>query len=126
MTIAMAPPISAVNIHDVVAWVISIAVTAIGIGYLFRANGGQDGQRFLERTTSILFVVLIRWIVLAVIPAMVVYFTAYELLFEIPENTTLADAIIVNLMGAGYYWRCCVHLSEVASPVSPAAATGSR
>jgi hypothetical protein len=114
LTAVVMAPLPAVNVYDVVSWGIGVLVTLLGVIYLYRCNSGDRGVRFLERITSISFVVIVRLSVLLVFPVLLAYFLVFELFIEMPLETSLADIVLSIVLEIVVIWRIGNHILQVA------------
>lgn len=114
-TLAIALPGSSFNLWDVMRMTWGIALAVFGTIYIFRQNGGSQGQQFLPRVLAVSWVVGVRWCVW-VIPVYVVCLMTG--LFEAETNIleflfdSITDTVLVRLIAA--------HIRDVAqrSPAS--------
>src|SRR5687767_12861219 len=72
MTIGAELPVEGWNVWDQAGALLTVVITALGILYCFRANGGAAGESFLPRMMAISWVVTLRTIALTLIVALVV------------------------------------------------------
>lgn len=95
-------PYTTFNIWDWLVAVWSITLAAVGAIYIYRQNCGTNGCHFLQRYFAIGWVVSVRW-VLALLGAMVVYFTVITFgRVEIPVQTTWYDFLFFAIIRDNY------------------------
>lgn len=103
------------NIWDIYLAIIMVPITALGVYYAYRCNGGTNGSNFLQKYLSIGWVVFIRWFVLVMFPAIAIYALIMMAMFtSIQNNTTLFDAIFFNLLYISYFWLFGKHIKGAA------------
>ena len=79
------------NNLDIWAGVIGVFVTALGLWFIYKCNGGQNGKDIIQRYLSVGFVVFIRVFVLFMLPAIIAASVIQEIyLGGIPEETTMS------------------------------------
>ena len=88
-------------------------LAVLGTIYIYRQNGGADGQHFLQRYFAISWVVSIRSLVV-LIPAAVALFTLPAVLGSETEDTTWYHFLFVAIAGAVIYWRIGCHVRDLA------------
>ena len=109
-------PVEESNYWDYAASVLNVLVVFFGTIFAFHANGGKNGEKFLEKYLSIGFVISIRFLVYC-IPVYILYasFYFYEL-YEI--NATLTEVVDLLPLFIWYslmYWRIAVHIKKIRS-----------
>ncbi|MDP3014845.1 MAG: hypothetical protein Q8N28_00250 [bacterium] len=102
------------NLWDVYSAIVMGMITVFGTIYIYRCNNGDKGNNFLQKYLSIGWVISIRWIVLIMLPAMIVYFIALAIYSGLPESTTLSDVIFFNLLFMSYFRLFGKHIKDVA------------
>ncbi|MCK5416444.1 hypothetical protein KAI92_03390 [Candidatus Parcubacteria bacterium] len=100
------------NIWDIYASIISGLIVVIGTIYIYRCNGGKFGKHFLQRYISLSWVLMIR-LLLLILPITIIFFIILEIYSEIPENTTVYDAIFLNILYIIYFWLFGKHILQV-------------
>ena len=98
---------------------IDTIIIGFGTYYIYRCNGGENGERFLERYICLGWVVAIRWTVLFVTPTMVAFFVGNILMTEMlgeemSEETDIFDMIFFTLVTLSYYYILGRHTRSVA------------
>ena len=105
------------NWFDVLSSAIGVVITGFGTYHIYYCNGGQNGERFLERYLSLSWVVFIRYSVLVLIPAivaMIAFYLIYFPLSEIPEDTRIPDVVITSVLLIVFYYLVGRHVREIA------------
>lgn len=105
---------SSFNLWDGLDLVWNIGLAVFGSIYLFRQNGGEHGNQFLQRFFAVGWVVGLRWCVW-VVPLYGVLFVT-EIFREEINVVELLFQVIVNTLLIG---RIGVHLRDVATRVTP-------
>jgi len=111
------------NLWDVIDSLIGGVITVFGVWYIYKCNRGSMGSNFLQKYLSIGWVVGIRWLVFVLLPTVIVYFIAkgiyygitaetYADIADIPENTTLSDVLVLNLLFITYFWLFGKHIKD--------------
>ena len=86
------------NQYDTFGDVVSFFVCVIGLLYIYKCNGGQDGKNIIERYLTIGLVVLVRFTALLLVPGFMIVFTLQELYMGgVPEETDLISAIMTQV-----------------------------
>lgn len=108
------PPLETFNFWDwlQVGW--SVALALVGTVSIYRRNGGERGQQFLQRYLALGWVVSIRW-VLFLIPLLVLYAVGMGDAGE----TTASDALFFAAIEAVLYWRIGWHIHDLARRTAP-------
>ena len=84
------------NNYDTWGGMSGFFVTVFGLWFIYKCNGGKNGNQIVQRYLSVGFVVFIRVFVLFMIPAIIASFVIQELyLGGIPEETTLSLFIVI-------------------------------
>ena len=94
------------------AWNVALAVVATI--YIYRQNGGADGQHFLQRYFAIGWVVGIRWLVVIVLTTIAFIATLTALRLE-TEHTTWYSFMFFAIAEAVVYWRIGHHVRDLAN-----------
>tara|TARA_R110000751_G_scaffold304780_2_gene420510 strand:+ start:180 stop:638 length:459 start_codon:yes stop_codon:yes gene_type:complete len=90
-------------------------VTLIGLFFIYKCNGGDNGKDFLIRYLSISWVVFVRMFVLLMIPTMVFVFTLQEIYMGgIPDETTNIDLIYMTAIEIAFVLWVAKHVNSVA------------
>lgn len=108
-----------INHWDQMSYALGIIMTALGIWYVYKRNGGDSGVRFLDRYVSLGWVVLIRSCVFILLPMMFLYivFLAGTVDMDSPAalETTGYDVLLEFLFVSLYYWIFGKHMDDVAT-----------
>jgi hypothetical protein len=106
-------PQTITNVWDGVGAVWSVALAVFGTIYIYRQNGGADGQHFLQRYFAIGWVVTIRWLVILILVA-IAFFTLMAVLESEAEETTWYEFVFLAVVEAVVYWRIGYHVRDLA------------
>lgn len=106
-------PQAVTNVWDGLEAVWSVALAVFGTIYIYRQNGGADGQHFLQRYFAIGWVVTIRWLAILVL-AGAAFVALAEALGSETEETTWYDFVFLALVEAVVYWRIGHHVRDLA------------
>lgn len=86
----------------------SIVVTILGVNFAFHANGGNAGSRFLDKTISIAFPLLIKVLVASAVLGIAL------IVIEVAGASRLQQewltAISVVVIEICFYWRLVIHI----------------
>ena len=97
---------------DWLSWGLDWLVFLVGSWTCFRANGGANGVRFLERWLSLTWVFGLRWLPLGFL--LLAGGVALIRLSGVEDvGETVAFRLLVPLIGAVYVWRLCGHFSSL-------------
>jgi hypothetical protein len=101
------------NVWDglVAAW--SVALAVVGTIYIYRQNGGADGQHFLQRYFAIGWVVTVRWFAFLILVG-VAFFATLAAVGADTENTNWYDFLFSAVAEAVVYWRIGHHVRDLA------------
>ncbi len=102
------------NIWDVISALIATVILICGTYYVYKCNDGEEGSNFLQRYVALGWVVAIRWLVMIVLPATIVYFIILEIFTGITYSTTLSDVIFYNILFIVYFFILCRHITDIA------------
>ncbi len=103
------------NFWDIYSAIVTGIISIVGVIYIYKCNNGREGTHFLQRYLSLGWVVGIRWMVLLVLPATIVYFIALGIYSEVPSSTTLLDLLFLNLLYLPFFWLFGKHIKDVAN-----------
>lgn len=106
-------PQAITNVWDGLGAVWSVALAALGTIYIYRQNGGADGQHFLQRYFAIGWVVTLRWFLILVLVA-VACFTLLAVLGSEQEETTWYEFLALATIEVVVYWRIGFHVRDLA------------
>ncbi|MEM7626501.1 MAG: hypothetical protein AAF333_12975 [Planctomycetota bacterium] len=107
-------PVEPANGPAVVSVVISTAITVLGAIYVYRRNGGPNGQEFLSRYFAIGWVVALRVIVVCVGPLALFYIMLGAAGHD-SDTTQWYEVPIYALLEVAIWWRVGHHTSELAA-----------
>ena len=102
-------------------WIIYLALNVFGLSSAYRANGGADGIRFLDKLFAVGWVVGIRGIVLVLIPLFLISILALVVLTSLPGSSDaglelLSESIsmVIVLIYLAWAWlRIAFHLRQL-------------
>ena len=106
-------PATVTNVWDRLGALWSVAMAVLGTIYIYRQNGGAEGQHFLQRYLAIGWVVGIRWLVIIAL-AMVEFIALLTALGADIGDTTWYEFLFVALAEAVVYWRIGYHVRDLA------------
>ncbi|MEW6306286.1 MAG: hypothetical protein AB1705_22695 [Verrucomicrobiota bacterium] len=106
-------PQAITNVWDGVGAVWSVALAVFGTIYIYRQNGGEDGQHFLQRYLAIGWVVTIRWLVILILVA-IAFFALMTVLESEAEQTTWYEFLFLAVVEVVVYWRIGYHVRDLA------------
>ena len=109
------------NLWDGLGAVWSVLLVALGTIYIYRQNGGANGQHFLQRYLAVGWVVAIRWLVVFVLAWVAFYGTlkAVKAVEADKESTHWYDFLFGAVLGAVIYWRTGHHVRDLAQRATP-------
>lgn len=112
--IAFIPEFSA-NVWDALSALSSTILTLVGTFYIYRQNGGANGQYFLQRYFAIGWVVTLRWLLIFIITT-VILLILLELasINTFSEETTWYDFLYGTACEVIIYQRIGHHVRDVA------------
>ena len=106
---------SSPNHVDTWSGVIAAIVAVIGLFFIYKCNGGDNGKEFLTRYLSISLVILIRVVVLLMIPSLIVLMVVQEIyLGGIPDETTTVDLAYITIVEIVFVFWVAKHINKVA------------
>ena len=116
--IAMVPGFGS-NQWDVVGYIAGIGITLGGTVYCYRMNGSASGEHFLDRYFALGFVAVVRLLPVFIL-VMLVVLIVQEVVAEVPDETTVVEAMMGMLFLAVAYWRIGTHIRSISrSRVGP-------
>lgn len=106
------------DIWSVISLFGGIAIIIIGIRYAYQANGGDEGQRFIEKSVALLLPLMIQSLALGFALGLSWYtFLSSSLERLSTDGTALIDSISQNLfwpaLQVWLLWRLVVHLRDM-------------
>lgn len=99
-----------------VGWSLLLAV--FGTIYIYRQNGGANGQHFLQRYLALGWVVGIRWFV-AFTPVVLVLYVMLAGASADAQSTRWQDVLIFAVAEIILYWRIGYHVRDLAMRTMP-------
>jgi hypothetical protein len=119
------PATSEMNKWDIIQTISYVLVTLLGVFYVYRRNGGNDGYDIIQKIVVLGWVVAVRYF-LVVIPLSVTIYLIVHYHAPTGDETTLFDAVFYTVISAIYYERLGRHISDTnekngaqANPVDP-------
>ena len=107
------------NNYDTLSGFITLAVSVVGLWFIYKCNGGANGKYLLQRYMSIGWVILVRFIVILLIPTVIVLILVQALVFgDVPEQTSLIDVVFMNVAEVVYILWVAKHINKVATQTS--------
>lgn len=106
-------PYSFSNVWDTLGAVVSTVLAVVGTIYVYRQNGGADGQYFLQRYFAISWIVTLRWLVIFII-TILVFSILLELVGIWSEETTWYEFLFFTASEVIIYQRTGHHVRDVA------------
>ena len=112
--IAFIPEFSA-NVWDALSALSSTILTLVGTFYIYRQNGGANGQYFLQRYLAIGWVVTLRWLLIFIV-TIVILTILLELagISTFSEETTWYEFLYGTTLEVIIYQRIGHHVRDVA------------
>jgi len=107
-------PATMTNVWDGLGAVWSVLLAVFGSLYIYRCNGGVDGQHFLQRYFAIGWVVAIRWLVILMIAIVALFAVLAALSVEAGESTWY-EFVFIAVAEAIVCWRIGYHVGDLAS-----------
>lgn len=84
-------------------------ITASGLYYVFKCNGGKNGKNFLEKYTSLGWVVSVRWSVLVALPSIII---SLIILGVIGPSLYVIEGFLIDLVYVSYFWMLGKHIKD--------------
>lgn len=84
-------------------------ITALGLYYVYKCNGGKNGKNFLDKYVSLGWVVSVRWSVLVALPSIIVVLIV---LGEIGPNLYAIEGFLIDLVYVSYFWMLGKHIKD--------------
>lgn len=101
------------NTWDILSATFSGFLAVVGTIYIYRQNGGADGQYFLQRYFAISWVVTLRWLLIFTITT-VIFFILLELASVSSEEMTWYEFLYWAVFEVIVYQRIGHHVRDVA------------
>jgi hypothetical protein len=102
------------TVWDGLGAVWSVLLAIVGSIYIYRQNGGPDGEHFLQRYLAVGWVVTIRWLVV-LIGVGVAFYATLAAVGAGTDNTHWYDFLFFAIIEAVLYWRIGHHVRDLAS-----------
>ncbi len=112
-------PQTMLNVWDGLGAVCSVLLAAVGTLYIYRQNGGAEGQHFLQRYFAVGWVVTVRWLV-GLILVLVAFYATLAAVGADLESTHWYDFLLIALLEAVLYWRIGHHVKDLAQRATAA------
>jgi hypothetical protein len=112
-SVAAYVPLTEFTVWDTVEGACSVLIAAIGTIYIYRQNGGANGQHFLQRYFAIGWVVTVRWLAVVLLLVLAPY-VALAVLDVITDRIEWYDRVLILLAELGLYWRIAHHVRDLA------------
>lgn len=97
-------PESSANVWDALSALSSIILTLVGSFYIYRQNGGANGQYFLQRYLALGWVVTFRWLLIFVITTVILL-----ILLELVGVSTFSEEMTWYEFLYGTAWEAIVY-----------------
>jgi hypothetical protein len=102
------------NLWDGLEAVWSVLLAVVGSIYIYRQNGGANGQHFLQRYFAVGWVVTLRWLVVIILAA-IAFYAVLAAVGADTESTHWYDFLFFAAAEAVLYWRIGHHVSDLAT-----------
>ena len=107
------------NIWDGLGAVWSVLLAVVGTIYIFRQNGGAEGQHFLQRYFAVGWVVSVRCLAVFILVT-VAFYGALAAAGADTESTRWYDFLYVAVVETVVYWRIGHHVRDLAQRATAA------
>lgn len=114
-----------VNVWDALGVTCSVILAVVGTIYIYRENGGAEGQDFLQRYFAIGWVVALRWLV-AIVICSIPFYVTIEVLGATTVATSWYDFLFFAIAEVIVYWRIGHHVRDLSQRSLSQRATGDR
>lgn len=105
-------PQTSQNVWDTLGAVWSVLLVVVGSLYIYRQNGGANGQHFLQRYFAIGWVVTLRWLVFLAVG--VAFYGALSAMEAETEETAWHHFLFLAVAETVVYWRIGHHVRDLA------------
>ena len=95
-------------------YAVHILTLVMGTMYCYQCNGGDGGEAFFERLFSLFWVFGIRYSVLVMMPAGILFGLATEVVLKRPEWLGWANSVLDASLLVVFYARLGFHIQDVA------------
>jgi hypothetical protein len=106
-------PYTFTNIWDTLSAIFSAFLAVVGTIYIYRQNGGVDGQYFLQRYFAISWVVTLRLLLIGTI-TIIIFSILLALANVSSEETTWYEFFFLSVFEVIFYQRIGHHVRDVA------------
>lgn len=104
------------NVWDRYSGILQILITIFGMLYIYQMNGGKKGKHILKKYVCLGWVTAIRWLAMFMVPAIILFLIAHQLLFGYtPETSTPYDVVIINALYIFYFLYFGKHIKDISS-----------
>ena len=100
------------NVWDGLGAASSVLLAVVGTIYIYRQNGGAEGQHFLQRYFAVGWVVSVRWFAVLILVTVAFYGTLAAVGADI-ESTHWYDFLFLAVVEAVIYWRIGHHVRDL-------------
>jgi len=102
------------NNCDILMAILNILITILGTFYLYRSNGGANGEDFLIKYFSIIFVITIRYLIYLLLPLMIILSFYWQYTFADSQTipTTYVEIILTSIWLIVLYYRTAYHIRD--------------
>lgn len=106
-------PHTSSNVWDTLSALFSTVLAVIGTIYIYRQNGGANGQYFLQRYFAISWVVTLRWLLIGII-IFSISLILIELASVLSEETTWYEFLFYTVWEVIIYQRIGHYVRDIA------------
>lgn len=104
------------NDFDTLAAIISVFISAGGLWFIYKCNGGKNGKNIIQRYLAIGWVVFVRLFVLFLLPAVIAMTVTQEIYFGgAPEETSIAMFTLMLVSEVIYIIWVAKHIKHIAN-----------
>lgn len=108
-------PRTTFNLWDGLGATWSTLLAVFGTIYIYKQNGGANGQHLLQRCLALGWVVAIRWLVALVVIFIPLSGSLFILQVPIEDDTQWYHCLFFAIAEAFLYWRIGHHVGDLAS-----------
>ena len=103
------------NQYDTIGGFMALAIGVFGLWFIYKCNGGKQGNHIIERYASVGLVILFRFFVFLMVPAVIALLVLQEVfLGGMPEQTTIIDLVFQLILETVYILWVAKHINDVA------------
>lgn len=100
--------------YDTLAGIVAVLISAVGLWYIYKCNGGKNGKNIIQRYIAIGWVVFVRLLILFMLPAIVALIITQEIYFGgIPDKTSLSMFTLTMISEVIYIIWVAKHISYI-------------